>query len=329
MKIQRMELHEILPLSMPLSLHIYPSFYCNFKCKYCLHSMSEEALAQKHFKRQYMDFETYQHVIDDVASQGWHLKAMIFAGHGEPLLHKNIAEMVAYAKERQIADRIEIVTNGSLLIPSLSDALISAGLDRLRISLQGVSAEEYLEMSGVKIDFERFIQQLDYFYTHKTATEVYIKIIDLALKEDGDREKFEKLFCHLADVTAIEYAIPFINEIDLGALSGNCKQGEQKRSNICSMPFYMLVVYPDGTILPCCSSDIPIRLGTIKDHTLCEIWDSKARKQFLLQQLDGTDTNPICRGCCVPEFGLQEGDYLDQYREELKQRFREYIVDRG
>lgn len=326
--IKRTALHQCLPLQMPLSVHVYPSFFCNFKCSYCLHSLDAGALQKKGFQRQYMDFEIFRKAVDDIAAQGWHLKAMIFAGHGEPLMHKQIAEMVAYAKETGITDRTEIVTNGSLLTHKLSDALIHAGLDRLRVSLQGVTAEQYQKTCGAAIDFDRFVEQLGYFYQHKTNTDVYIKIIDLAMEEEGDKERFETRFGPIADTVAVEYAIPFVPEIALNTLSGNSKQGDAIHSSICAMPFYMLVLYPNGDVLPCCATEIPAILGNITKESLNDIWNSRARIKFLLNQLDGIQAMPVCSGCSVPAFGLQEGDDLQGYQEKLKEAYQTLLMSK-
>lgn len=320
--IQRQTLHACLPLRAPLSVHIYPSFFCNFRCNYCLHGLDANTLEKKGFRKQYMDFQIYQKVVDDIAAQGWHLKAMIFAGHGEPLMHRQIAEMIAYAKEKKVADRTEIVTNGSLLTHELSDALIAAGLDRLRVSLQGMSAQRYREICGKMIDFDRFVEQLKYFYQRKTSTDVYIKIIDVAMEEEGDRERFEAFFAPIADTIAVEYAIPFVPEIDLGAISGNNKQGDQVHSSVCAMPFYMLVVYPNGDVLPCCATEFPTVFGNVMQESLSDMWNSRVRIQFLLHQLDGACTLPVCSQCSVPAFGLQEGDDLQGHQNELKNAYR-------
>lgn len=320
--IQRTALYRCLPLSMPLSVHVYPSFFCNFKCGYCLHSLDAGTLEKKGFRRQYMDFEVYQKAVDGIAALGWHLKAMIFAGHGEPLMHRRIAEMIAYAKKRGITDRTEIVTNGSLLTHGLSDALIGAGLDRLRVSLQGVSAGQYQKTCGTAVDFDRFVGQLAYFYRHKTDTEVHIKIIDVAMEGEEDRARFEAVFRPIADTLAVEYAIPFVPEIDLGALSGNSKQGDSVHSGICAMPFYMLVLYPNGDVLPCCATEPPAVFGNILRDNLGDIWSGEARTRFLLRQLDGARTVPVCGQCSVPAFGLQEGDDLQGHQEALKEAYR-------
>ncbi|WP_294471605.1 radical SAM protein [uncultured Intestinimonas sp.] len=322
---KRLELGEQIPLSGPFSLHIFPAFYCNFRCNYCLYSLSEEALAEKQFHRQMMDFSVYQKAIDDALQFVHKLKALIFAGHGEPLIHPRIADMVAYAEQKNAAERTEIVTNGSLLTPELSDALIAAGLKRLRVSIQGTDAGQYEKTCGVTVDFEKLVENLGYFYHHKRDTEVCIKIIDCALDGEDGEKKFRRIFSPIADITAIEYAIPFVKEIDysnLNSLSGRCKQGNLRHSTICAMPFYMLVVYPDGQVCPCCSTDVPCFWGSVQDASLLDIWNSGTRKEFLKQQLDGVQGIPVCGQCSVPAFGLQDGDYLDPYVQQLKSKFQ-------
>lgn len=323
LSMKRNQLGEQIPLQSPFSLHIFPSFYCNFKCSYCLHALSEEELQAKNFKRELMDFETYKKCIDDAKQFQQKLKAIIFAGHGEPLIHPQIAEMVAYAEQCDIAERTEIVTNGALLTHELSDKLIAAGLKRLRISIQGVDKEQYRATCGKDVDFEQLVDNIRYFYQHKTATEVYVKIIDIALRSEREKQQFEEIFAPISDIAAVEYAIPFVKELDyskLGDLSGRCKQGNLRHSKICSMPFYMMVLYPNGDIAPCCSTDVPCFFGNIQESSLYDIWNSAMRTKFLRQQLDGVMNIPVCQQCCVPAFGLQQGDYLDEYAKKLKQK---------
>ncbi|GHV38928.1 radical SAM protein [Synergistales bacterium] len=319
--ISRAELYKQLPLTTPFSLHIFPSYFCNFRCSYCLHSLSDEALKNMRFERQMMPLDIYKKAIDDLSFFPDRFKALIFAGHGEPLTHPDIAKMVAYAKEKRAADRVEIVTNGSLLTQSLSRDLIDAGVDRLKISIQGTSALKYKNVSSVDVDFDIFLKNLAWFYEHKTITDVYIKIIDVALDGKEDEERFQRLFAPLADMAAVEYAIPFVKEIDYnsyGKNTGLAKQGHKaKGTMVCAMPFYMIVLAPNGDVLPCCSTEIPISFGNINEESLSDIWNSSLRKRFLALQLRNRFDNAICARCSVPNFGLQEGDYLDDYKEEL------------
>ena len=48
-----------------------------------------------------MKFDLYKKCIDEMALFDDQLKVLRFVGMGEPLLHKNIAEMIAYAVDRE------------------------------------------------------------------------------------------------------------------------------------------------------------------------------------------------------------------------------------
>lgn len=321
---KRTELGQQLPLDTPFSVHIFPMFYCNFKCNYCLHSLTDEQFKNMNFKRKKMDMEVFKKAVDDMSKFKRKIKALIFAGHGEPLLHPEIDQMVRYANEKNVADRIEIVTNGSLLTEEMSDKLIDAGLDRLRVSLQGITSKKYKEISDVDISIEDLVNKLQYFYTHKKNTEMYVKVMDISLDSKDEFNKFKEIFEPISDIAAVEYTIPFVNEIDysqFGELSQKCKQGNVGKSDICSMPFYMLVVYPDGNVYPCCSTETPICYGNVLDKSLNEIWNGKQQNAFLLKQLNGSSQINVCKDCVVPQFGLQEGDYLDKYKNSLINKY--------
>jgi len=317
---ERVELYRILPLDTPLSLHVFPIHRCNFRCKYCLHRLPADALKAMNFKKETLSFSVFQKTIDDLKSFAKPLKSLVFAGHGEPLLHPDIAGMVSYAKEKQVAERVEVVTNASLLTNDLADALISAGLDRLRISIQGIDADTYHDIAGVTIDLDKFIRNIRYFFEKKTHTNIYIKIIDMALKAVGDEGRFYDLFNPVADTIAVEYTIPFINEIDLtqDVPLNRAKQGHDPGEvNICPMPFYQLVLLPSGYLTGCCAVQPPVLYGSVIQNSMKELWENPNRSDFLFTQITNRWNNPICRVCSVPKFGLQPGDNLDPHKESL------------
>lgn len=323
---QRTPLGKVLPLSTPFSLHIFPTYFCNFHCNYCLHSCPDQYCADKQYYRQVMELDLFKKVIDDSKQFKEKLKSIFFSGYGEPLMNPYIAEMVQYAVQRDASERIEIVTNGSLLTPQLSDALIDAGLTTLRVSIQGISAERYKEVCGTNIDFDQFISNLHYFYTQKKETNVYIKIIDSALRDTAEKEKFYEIFSPVADDVNIEHLVPAINSIDyskVGTISGLTQTGSAAGTKFCSSIFYSLEIWPEGTIIPCCNIESPpIILGNIKDMSLKDIWESDARKNFLLQHLDGYKSIPSCSFCTYPIYSLKPEDRLDEYIDVIKRNFR-------
>lgn len=325
---QRIQLCEAVPLKQPFTVAIHASSVCNFKCEFCaIHSsvstMIQDLKSAGHYQP-FMSYETFQRAVDHIAGAGWRLKKLQFTGNGEPLMNKEIARMVAYAKEQNVAERIEIMTNGVLLTPELSDALIEAGVDLMRVAIEGLSAEQYLKTSKVEIDFEKFIQCLEYFYAHKKHTRVYLKTLDYLLKGEDDEKRFRNLFRNAADDIAVETVLPY-GEIDPQSVSGKPLQaGTSSHTNICARPFTGLNIYADGGVSLCiCPGDTmmsTVRWGNVNTESLLQIWNSEARRDFLLEHLKGTRKIEYCRGCYKIEYNAMESDLLDGHEEEIRQR---------
>lgn len=209
--------------------------------------------------------------------------------------------MVRVAKEAEIADTVSIVTNGSMLTKELSDALINAELDRLRISLQGINEQDYWSISKYKIDFQNFVDNINYFYRKKKDTQVHIKIMDAMLKSKEDEEYFQKTFSDKCDILNIEHLVPLHNELDLSDIKTDFQFGyfgnELCENKICSYSFYMLIVALNGAVCPCDSdsADEVIKngihytmgLGDLKKETIKEFWDGNILNDFRRKVIRG------------------------------------------
>jgi radical SAM protein with 4Fe4S-binding SPASM domain len=318
---KRSVLADNLPLSTPYMVQIFPVYGCNFKCSYCLHSLKN---SERRFvaEKNVMDFDVYKKSIDDLKEFPQKVKMLRFAATGEPLLHPNLSKMISYAKEMDIAESIDVVSNGALLTEGLSDKLVLAGLNWLRISIQGVSSQRYKDISKVDIDVEKLVSQIRYFYENKKETQVYIKIIDIDLTQ-AEKNKFFKLFEPIADKIAIEYLVPAIEKIDYTSISNKAMVNSQNgnlimNAEVCPQPFYMMQINPDGNVVPCCAMETPYISGNVIREPLVEIWNGSQLKEFQMLQLKKQKhENSVCLGCETYKFNMFKEDILDDKVEEL------------
>lgn len=323
----RMPLGEVLPLDMPYLIQFFPVYACNFRCGYCIHSLDKKQhgyISNEIF----MPMKRYCKIIDDIRRTGKKIKMLRFAAIGEPLLHPQIAEMIEYAKKADIADSIDIVTNGALLTNELSDKLIKAGLSRLRISLEGLSSEDYLKNSDAKIDFKKFVDNIRYFYEHCGETKMYIKIIDYMVQKKEEQDLFYNTFSSITHDIAIEHLTPTIHEIDYDKLSGGMKTDKPQNgeklmvSKICPQPFYMMQFNPDGNVVPCCSMKYPCILGNADENSAEEIWHGKEYNDFRRKILKGIDNaSKVCSECNLYLYDMHPEDRLDDYADELYSKY--------
>lgn len=115
----------------PIYVEISPHGGCNHRCIFC-------ALDYLEYKPAYLDTRILKGFLKDIASKG--AKSIMFAGEGEPLLHKDIAGLVIYAKNRGLD--IAVTTNGVLMNKSFLEETL-AYLSWLRISLNAGTAKTY------------------------------------------------------------------------------------------------------------------------------------------------------------------------------------------
>lgn len=318
---KRSLLADKIPLDTPFLIQIFPVYGCNFKCNYCIHSVNESDRAFISNKK-VLDFIEYKKFIDDLKEFPNKVKMLRFAGTGEPLLHKQIAEMISYAKKSCIAESIDIVTNAEYLTKELSDKLIEAGLTTLRISLQGLNESSYLKTCGKKIDYNEFVNNIEYFYNNKKDTKVYIKIIDCAI-ESGEEDLFYNTFENICDYIAVEHVLPATDNIDYSDIikgKSNLTQNgnDLQHVTICPQPFYMMQLNPDGNIAPCCAMETTSIMGNIYEQSAINIWNGKVFNEFRIKQLrnEKSDYN-TCAKCLQYKYSMFKEDCLDSYSEKI------------
>jgi len=322
----RVKLSDAIPLDTPFTLNIVPATVCNFKCNYCLHSLSKEKLADKNFIPGVMNWDVFLRTAEQAKAFPQPLKVISLTGNGEPLCNKRLPEMVAHLKDIKASGRVEFISNGALLNEDTSLQLIEAGLDTIRISIQGLSSEKYFDVCGVRQDFDEFLEKLSFFYKHKGNTKLFVKIIDVAL-EPGEEDKFYKIFGDISDRVFIEKVMPVFHGVDYSKMIKEEETVDRygkahKKRYVCPQSFFTLSVWPDGEVYPCDVVSDPAYLGNIKDTTLIDIWNGERRREFLRMQLmKKRMQNPVCRNCCAPDDVSQPEDELDSYAEELMKRF--------
>lgn len=114
-------------------LYIEVTATCNLDCVMCVRRAWAEPPGT-------MTLATYDELLQQLRELPA-LPTVHLGGYGEPLVHPDFLELVRRAKA--IGARVEITTNGMLLDATTAGALIDLGLDRLMVSLDGVSPSSY------------------------------------------------------------------------------------------------------------------------------------------------------------------------------------------
>lgn len=266
--------------------------FCNHKCIFCANS---KMTRPRGFIKQEIAFR----VLEEAYKEG--MREVGFYATGEPLLNKDLAFYVKYAKKIGY-DYVYLTTNGALATKERIDELMEFGLDSIKFSINAGTRKTYIKMHG-KDDFD-----------------IVLKNIKVLSKNLNKRRKV-KIFvsCILNKINILE------REILLGELKGYvdeiyfCPVGNQggmmyeinkslkldgeedksfKKKCPCSLPFNSITVTFEGYLTACCIDFqnylvvADLNIMSLKEAWVCDQF-RKLRKAHIERRVEKT----LCYNC--------------------------------
>lgn len=210
---------------------------CNFRCEYC---MPAEGLPLK----KHEDILSFGE-ITDIVKEGVKLgiKKLRITG-GEPLVRKDLPELISMLSAIPEIEDIGMTTNG-VLLPRYAKALKAAGLKRVNISLDTMNPEKFKKITRVG-ELDAVLRGID------AAIEAGLLPVKINfVRIPGENEEDEKEVREFCQKKGLK--LRFIRQMDLrtgefyavdGGLGGICK--------ICNR----LRLTADGFIVPCLHSGL-------------------------------------------------------------------------
>lgn len=278
----------------PLHLDIDVTNLCNLRCTMCARTIlnHENALPELG----YMDFGLFTSLIDQGVPLG--LASIKLNFLGEPLLHPRIVDMVAYAKQAGVID-VMFNTNAMLLTPSLSEALLRAGLDSIFFSVDSV-VKETLERIRVGARLETVLENIHSFLEARKRlgrAEVQVGVNMVLMEENKDElDDFLAYWRPLVDRVNWSHDHHYIFR-SAGASVDECARLEEF---CCAQLWQRAIVCVDGECLPCClDAKRELSVGNAKTTPVSELWKSSPMFERLRRLHSGGDYKavPTCRRC--------------------------------
>ena len=321
----RTALETVIPLATPFIIFVDPSSTCNFKCTFCP-TGHRDMIAETGRYQGVMKFDVFKKVINDLKDFAEPIKVLRLYKDGEPFLNKRLADMVAYAKQSGRVDYIDTTTNGTFISPDRLGPVLEAGLDKINISVDGMTEETYMEFTGVKFDFKEFVKNVRWLYANKGKCEISIKIPGDIITE-AQRKEFFETFGDYCDRIFIENFAPCWPEFDTEKHTGvkitkGIYQQDINDTDVCPYIFYGYSVNADGQVSSCFLDwGRKLIIGDVRFQAMKEIWNSDLMNALRLQHLEGKrKSNGVCGSCgqlshCLP-------DNIDMYRLGLLDKFK-------
>jgi radical SAM protein with 4Fe4S-binding SPASM domain len=309
---------------------------CTLKCKMCYIVKGDLEIP----------FDSIVSLLNQIHSCGVRLEIL----GGEPLLRKDISEIVKYAKQVAHVPFVSLYTNGIAATQELSHQLHRAGLDAVIVTLISHRKQVHDSFTGQDGSWERMIQGIKNLKSEGIPVYAFT-----AVHRDNylDIDVIDDFVKHELGVHALFYQyIPQVKNDPLMItpevwhrikhrvlMEVNRKHMEFIRKffmltgNSCSGGNFVLTIKANGSVQPCpFISDLS--LGSIYRSDIWSIYRNRYRDTYL-QQFKQTPEdcltcsfNSVCGGGCKAGNPILVGDYSHKDHRCLGPYHKPLIMDR-
>ncbi len=317
----------IYPIEMEVSL----SSGCNHRCVFC-------SFEYMNHNSNLLDKDILLRNLKQLASKG--LKSVVYAGDGEPLLHKDAPQIINCTKE--IGIDVALSTNGVLLTPKKSQECLKS-LTWIRFSMAGITDATYDKIQkGSHGDLDKVLSNLqtavEIKKTQNLNTTIGVQLLLLPDNKDEIVQMGEKLRKIGVDYFTIK---PFmqhpqnkhiiqVDYSEMQKLEEQTKRLETEhfkvyfRSHtmeniVCergytkcwALPF-MVYLNAMGDVYSCIRilGRDELKYGNLYKQSFCDIWEGNHRKE-VVEYLMNMNLEENCGKAC-------RMDEMNKYLQELK-----------
>ena len=241
---KRIKLSDSVPLASPFTIYVEPTNICNFKCHYCPESFDYfEEKSGGFFK---MDLNSFSIVTDQIKTMG-KLKVLNFYMMGEPFANPSLVEFIHIAVKKEVADRICVTSNGTLISEKVAEKILNSDLDYLRISIYGAYEETHKSRTQSNFKLSKTKQNIEYLKKRrdelgKTKPHIYIKMIETSNPDEN--KYFLDTFAVMGDEIVLKPVMNWNDPEGENLSLGNLNQlvetpNFQYKKKVWSLPFYI------------------------------------------------------------------------------------------
>lgn len=193
----------------PLFVKIKPFGKCNLRCKKCNYWRKDS-----HMLHPGLAHEKIMSLIHELSQMG--CKCIKLSG-GEITLYPRVHELVAHIKSKGMI--CSITSNGTLIDENLAEKLVSAGLDKLTISIDSANPEIHNTIAGVKGAWDRSVNGVNQIMKFKKKFNSTLRITITSVINKLNYRDLDNILDLLANMN--------VNRLDLVSIvTGHLKNDE-------------------------------------------------------------------------------------------------------
>lgn len=309
----------------PIYIEISPVGACNHRCVFC-------AVDYIGYKTRSLDVKMLGRRLPEMGELG--VKSVMYAGEGEPMIHKDIEEIVQITKDSGID--VSFTTNGTIM----KDAFVEQSLQHIswiKVSMNAGTASTYskIHQTGEQ-DFNKVIQNVQKATRFKRDHGLSLSVGVQSLLLPENKDEMERLTKLCRDEMGVDYLVikpysqhkfsethlyenvDYSRSYELGeklkqwntkdfnvvfrshTMKKHLESEESRYSKCNATPFVWAYIMADGSLYGCSAYllDKRFEYGNLNELSFQKIWQGPHRKanfHYILNELDISECRKNCR----------------------------------
>lgn len=295
---------KIVHTGKPMAISIEPTTRCNLACVECING-SGKLMRPKGD----ITWELFKTIINN---NYLNISFLNLFFQGEPFLHSSIFDFVNYAHKHKIF--VQISTNGHFINSLNINKIIESGLDKIIISLDGVTNCTYQKYRK-NGNIDKVLEGIELLCKYKKQNKLikpYVEIQYLVTKaNEHELPEFRKIVSiykpdsykiktlQVQNLYTGKELLPLNNSLSRYYTDkNNILRPKSKLPNKCWRLWSTLVFTWDGRILPCCyDKNANFELGNVTEKEVYSNSFKQNYKQFIYRILQNRKQISICNNC--------------------------------
>ena len=297
----------------PLFVSVEPANICQLRCPACPVGLRNTDITKYRYNEKFLSLSLWHRVLSDIRGTAFVIQ---FYFQGEPLLNKNLPSMIREAHDAGLYTIVS--TNAQAMTPELAAALVSSGLDRIIVSMDGLTDASYnayriggsLEKTKSALRYLRDAKnELSSSRHHVITSSPLVELQCLRLKSnEHEWSELKRVYKSLgADKLTLKTAqlydyadghplMPSDPKYSRYILGHDGKYHRRHLRKGCFRVWSGCVITTTGEVLPCCYDKAhSFSYGNIMTSSLKDLFRSPKAQAF--RQAAYNQTPQICQEC--------------------------------